>query len=123
MGGLLGLARIAGHPEIPDKGEWRVMTLDIDQEAIEFIRSKGGICSIIETYPHQNSYVEIPITQIQYAVPEKPTGYDTYEREGITLNIGRSLFFQGEVIRIRVGRFLFFRWLELPTLTLLNSYG
>jgi hypothetical protein len=95
--------------------------LDIDQEALEFIRDKGGICLILETYPHQNSMVEIPIIQISYAEPLSSAGYDTYHRDGITLCVDRKIFFQRDVIKIRLERFLCFRWLELPTKTMFSS--
>jgi hypothetical protein len=98
------------------------VTLDIDSEAIEFIRSKGGICSIIETYPHQNSYAEIPFPIVGYAEPEFPSRYEAFEREGVSLYIGKNLFFKRDHVRIRLGRFLCFRWLEWPTLTMFNSY-
>jgi hypothetical protein len=98
------------------------MTLDIDEGAIEYIRDKGGVCSIVETYPHQNSYAEIPISVVRYAAPDRLCGYRSYERGGVAIHVGNNLFFQRDVVKIRLGRFLCFRWLEWPTLTMFNSY-
>jgi len=98
------------------------MTLDIDAAAIEYIRGKGGICSIVETYPHQNSYAEIPFPITTYEAPEIPSRYEVFERGGVILYIGKNLFFQRDLVKIRLGRFLCFRWLEWPTMTMFSSY-
>jgi hypothetical protein len=99
------------------------MTLDIDPKALEFIRGKGGVVSTVETYPHQNSYAEIPITVVSYAAPASSVGYHVFEEGGVRLYIGKNIFFQRDLIRIRLGRFLCFRWLEWPTRTMFNTYG
>jgi hypothetical protein len=96
--------------------------LDIDREAIDYIRRKGGVFAIVETYPHQNSYAEIPIPQREYRKPSEVRRYEVFEREGVTLYIGKNLFFKRDTVVVRLGRFLCFRWLELPTLTMFNSY-
>jgi hypothetical protein len=44
------------------------MTLDFDEEAIEFIRCKGGFLSTVETYLHQNSY----------SAPKSQAGYEVF---------------------------------------------
>jgi hypothetical protein len=98
------------------------MTLDIDREALEFIRVKGGVVSTVETYPHQNSYAEIPITVVSYAAPESSVGYHVFEREGVMLYVGKNIFFKRDLVKIRLGAFLWFRWLEWPTQTMFNSY-
>jgi hypothetical protein len=93
------------------------MTLDIDQEAIGFIREKGGICLIYQIHI-ETTFEPIPHTLIKFEAPPSAVGLNVYEHDGVTLHVGRSLFFKNNIIRIRLGRFLFFRWLELPTMTM-----
>lgn len=59
---------------------------------------------------------------MEYKAPKSGFGYDVFERDGVTLYIGRNLFFKRDIVKIRLGRFLCFRWLEWPTLTMFNSY-
>lgn len=51
---------------------------------------------------------------IEYPVAACVVRYDIHERDGVVLCSDCSMFFEGAVIRIRLGRFLFLRWLELP---------
>jgi len=96
------------------------MTLDIDAGAMDHIRGKGGICSI--TQEHVDTCFEpLPHTVIEYSAPPSPKRYDVHERDGVVLYVDRSMFFKGSVVRVRLGRFLFLRWLELPTHTLFAS--
>jgi hypothetical protein len=96
--------------------------LDIDQGSIDLIRRKGGAFAIVEIYPHQNSYAEIPFPQREYKKPPDLWRYEAFERDGVSLYIGKNLFFQRGTVVIKLGRFLCFRWLEFPTLTMFNSY-
>jgi hypothetical protein len=98
------------------------MTLDIDADAIEYIRKKGGACSIVETYPQQNSYAELAFPVTSFAAPERKTGYEIFERDGVSLYIDKRLHFKRDIVKVRLGRLLCFRWLEWPTMSRFGSY-
>jgi hypothetical protein len=65
--------------------------------------------------------MEVPQTVISYETPAKLSGYEAHEEDGVTLYLSRSLRFKGDVAEVALGRFLFLRWLELPTLSGLNG--
>ncbi len=91
------------------------MTLHIDAEALDFIRKKGGVCAIRQVAA-RSCCMEVPQTEISYRTPDNLGGYQAYAEEGVTLYLSRSLRFKGDVAVLALGRLLFLRWLELPTL-------
>lgn len=93
------------------------MPLDIDEEALAFIRGKGGVCTISQIFA-KNTCADLPQTVIAYSIPESQAGHDRYELDGVVLYISRRLTFTDASIKIRLGRFLGFRWLELPNFSL-----
>jgi len=96
------------------------MTLDIDQEAVEFIRGKGGVCSIRQIYV-KTTFEEMPETQIEFAAPTSSVRHDVLEYDGVVLHVGRNLRFKDDHVKVRLGRFLKLRWLEFPSLTMFGG--
>jgi hypothetical protein len=91
------------------------MTLNIDAAALAHIRKKGGVCAIRQV-AIKACCAEIPQTDISYGTPEKINGYEAFSEGAVTLYLSKSLRFKGDVAEVSLGRLLFMRWLELPTL-------
>lgn len=98
------------------------MTLDIDEEALDFIRRKGKACTIKQIHV-ETTFEPLPHLSIDFEAPDSARGFHVDEAGGVTFYVGRGLFFKRGVVRVRLGRFLWFRWLELPTHTLFDSLG
>jgi hypothetical protein len=75
------------------------MTLDIDKAAIDYIRDKGGLCSVVETYSQQNSYAELAFPVTSFAAPEHKGVCETFERDGISLYIDKLHHFKRDSSR------------------------
>lgn len=96
------------------------MTLDVDEETLDFIRRKGRACTIRQIHV-ETTFEPLPHLSIAYEAPASARGFDVDDAGDVTFYVSRGLFFKRGVVRVRLGRFLWFRWLELPTHTLFDS--
>lgn len=96
------------------------MRLDIDPKAYEHIKSKGGVLTI-RTAVSKGCCGSMPLPEFSYAKPKEAAGLEALRQDEVEVYVGKSMRFEGEVLRIELSGAWVLKSLELPTLRLLES--
>lgn len=96
------------------------MRLEIDENAYEFIRKKGGICTIRFSVA-KGCCGGMPLPEITFTQPKASVGLEALTQGEVSVYVGKGMQFEGDVIRISLSGAWFFKSLELPTLRLLET--
>lgn len=98
------------------------MTLSLDKDAYEFIKKKGGVCTVRLSVA-KGCCGGMPLPDISYSKPKEATGLEALTQDGVSVYIGKGMRFENDLVHITLSGALFFKSLELPTLRLLEACG
>lgn len=96
------------------------MHLEVDQNAYEFLKKKGGVCTIRLSVA-KGCCGSLPLPEISYTKPKESAGLEALTQGEISVYVGKGMHFEGDIIRLSLSGAWFFRSLELPTLHLLET--
>jgi len=96
------------------------MRLEIDQNAYEFIKKKGGICTIRLSVA-KGCCGSLPLPEISYSKPQENASLVAFTQDEVSVYVGKGMQFEGDIIRLTLSGVWFFKSLELPTLRLLET--
>jgi len=98
------------------------MTLRIEEDALEFLKKKGGVCTIRLSVA-KGCCGGMPLPSIEYVKPKEAAGLEALEADGVSVYVGKGMRFEDDIVHITLSGALFFKSLEIPSLRLLESCG
>jgi hypothetical protein len=104
---------------MPNREEAHVR-LEIEPKAYDFLKKKGGICTIRLSMA-KGCCGGMPLPEISFTAPKDETKLVAFVQDEVSVYVGKGLRFEDDIVRISLSGVLFFKSLELPTLRLLET--
>lgn len=96
------------------------MRLEIDPKAYEFIKRKGGVCTIRLSMA-KGCCGGMPLPDISFSKPNENVSLVALVQDEVSVYVGKGMNFENDVVKITLSGTLFFKSIELPTLRLLET--